>query len=252
MTSDPSRIERLSFWNRQFAPTPTQKQITFDILFGVILPILCIYLDPIVFRRGDFLATKSMLPQYAIFAYLFIGLNVVLLLIETIARTRSSFMAGGLLAGGVFAFILGAKILPYSIIGLFMVIGILGFVPFFTGFVYFRSFYRIFELKVKNFSVLVIPLMLLGAFLTVSIPYEAHRVLNDRMDRAFERLVCGDELKEKEAVNTLKGMCGLVDTDRLIFTYRREKDSQKQKKIADSYEQLTGETIFNRMGRIMD
>src|SRR5947209_19244116 len=66
-----------SFWRRQFSDSFTRGQVIFDVMFGVVLPILCFLLDPIVFKGG--LIGEPDLVQFRALAYLMSGLAIVAL-----------------------------------------------------------------------------------------------------------------------------------------------------------------------------
>jgi hypothetical protein len=55
------------FWRRQFMPPTTKRQKIFDVLFGVIAPVLCFVFDPIVFK-GTF--DEGLLRDYQSYAYM--------------------------------------------------------------------------------------------------------------------------------------------------------------------------------------
>src|SRR5262245_42723228 len=60
--------EPASFWQRQFQQEPTRKQLRYDWLFGVIMPVICFALDPFVFKgSGD---GDQFLSTAKVFAYL--------------------------------------------------------------------------------------------------------------------------------------------------------------------------------------
>lgn len=122
---------------------PPNRGAWFDIVFGVVLPIGCLVFDPIVFRGGGFPG------MYATGAYVFVGLQIAILLCWMLLGRRmdrgADFFPGPLLAGGVFSLLLGIAMLPLSLMGLVMVIGILGFTPFLTSLVYFRAGFRAFQ-----------------------------------------------------------------------------------------------------------
>jgi hypothetical protein len=56
-----------------------------------------------------------------------------------IFRRASALLGDVLLAGGIFSFLLGLALLPFSLMGLLILIGIFGFTPFITSFVFFRN-----------------------------------------------------------------------------------------------------------------
>ncbi|MDM7923197.1 MAG: hypothetical protein QUS14_12930, partial [Pyrinomonadaceae bacterium] len=50
---DPIEVSK-GFWARQFHEESTASQRKFDWAFGVVIPALCFYFDPIVFRGNNF------------------------------------------------------------------------------------------------------------------------------------------------------------------------------------------------------
>lgn len=136
--------DRISFWRRQLTGEPTALQYTFDLLFGAILPIICLAADPIVFYAGPL--REAMLADYALFAYVLTGVQILTLTTGFVMGGRlggaGPWLAGTLATGAIFAGVLGVAILPLSMIGLLLVIGILGFTPFLTSFVFLRNAVR--------------------------------------------------------------------------------------------------------------
>src|SRR5262249_28788256 len=101
-----------------------------------------LFFDPVVFRNTQICA-GPYLSEYAIFAYLAIGLGafslVVWLLAATLREKMAPLMAGVMLTGALFALGLGIILLPISVLGLLAVIGVVGFIPLLTAFVYWRN-----------------------------------------------------------------------------------------------------------------
>jgi hypothetical protein len=64
--------------------------------------------------------------------------------------TFSAPFTGIFFAGGIFSTAIGVAILPMSLYGLLLLIGVLGFTPFVTAFVYFRSGVRAMKDQVNN------------------------------------------------------------------------------------------------------
>lgn len=128
-------FERDRFWKRQFAAVPTMPQRLFDLIFGVLLPAICVFLDPIVFT-----AMFSVMRDECL---LLMGLQATLLIVwlwvPALPRPARKLLAGVFLAGAGYALILGLAMLPYSFLGLVIVIGFLGFSPFPAFFVYLRN-----------------------------------------------------------------------------------------------------------------
>lgn len=118
------------FWRRQFMPATTGAQRTFDVIFGLIAPVLCFAFDPIVFRDGF---ESALFPEYQPYAYMVSGLEISLLLTWMVCgrklQPHTRLIGGMLIAGALFSTVLGVIILPFSLLGLFLGIGIFGFIP---------------------------------------------------------------------------------------------------------------------------
>jgi hypothetical protein len=123
------------FWKRQYALNATLPQIVFDVFFGAVMPVVCLFMDPGIFRWGSLPGT-SRLTHFGLFAYLEIALCIAALIFYLVRRRASAFLSGMLYAGMLFSVAVGITILPLTLAGLFMLIGVLGLTPFFTGFVF--------------------------------------------------------------------------------------------------------------------
>lgn len=105
----------------------------FDVLFGILLPIFCLAADPVVFAGWAFQPVAvAFIVTEAVILWIWLGLRGRL-------RKSAIWFAGPLAAGGIFALALGTAMLPLSLLGLLLLIGILGFTPFLTAFCYFRA-----------------------------------------------------------------------------------------------------------------
>src|SRR5687767_14435691 len=117
----------------------TTRQRVFDVVAGIALPLICLLADPGVFAGWP----------YRPVVYSFIGTELVVLaawlVLQKRLRTSALFFAGPLVAGGGFAFALGVALLPLSVFGLLLLVGVLGFTPFFTAFAFARSGLRAFR-----------------------------------------------------------------------------------------------------------
>jgi hypothetical protein len=133
------------FWRRQYDGAPTRAQRRFDVTFGIVMPVVCLVCDPFVFR-GGVIHDRGLYQQYQLYAYAISALEMVALCAWLFpagrAGRRPAALAGMLFAGALFSFWVGFSILPYSFFGLVVIIGVLGFVPFLTAFVYLRNGWR--------------------------------------------------------------------------------------------------------------
>lgn len=150
MQTDLDNPKPPSFWHNLFLGHPTWGRIIFDISLGIIAPLLCLVLDPIVFRYTFVINIVCLRPpvvedplsprHLAIFAYSLIGLGMLALLIWLISwrwlGPASAIFAGIFITGAISAFALGVGLLPLSVPGLLILIGLCGFTPFLTSFIY--------------------------------------------------------------------------------------------------------------------
>ena len=125
-----------------------QQALMFDFVWGIVMPVVCLVFDPFVFKGTleDDPLTSSMAnfriqPQafvgYPILAWqLFVMAGV--LVIGRPSATWAAAAAGTLFAGMFVAAAIGVILSPLSTLGLFLVIGILGYTPLFTAFSYGR------------------------------------------------------------------------------------------------------------------
>lgn len=130
------------FWRRQFQPEPTGLQRSFDWLFGVILPIICFFADPLVFRTwtGE---GPGILGSYMPFAYALGFASIVSMAVwlkwgHGLGAANAGF-AGLFAIAGVISLVVGVILIPFSLLGLILLIGALGFTPFFSAVIYFRN-----------------------------------------------------------------------------------------------------------------
>ncbi len=136
-----------NFWPRQFGEVVTRKQWIWDWMFGVFMPMICFYFDPGVFRTwaGEYssggLLSAYQLPAYVL-AYSGIMAQAAWLLW---GKSLGSFrIAIGLIlaTASVASLIIGVILFPFSVLGIFWLIGFLGFTPLLTAIVYWRNAVR--------------------------------------------------------------------------------------------------------------
>ena len=164
------------FWKRQFEVDVTRRQKKFDWIFGVILPVICFYFDPIVFRNSAGDIGPALLGKISAFAHVLsfaavLGTMAWLLWGEKLGWVNAS-LAGLFVVSSVAALAIGIFISPYSLLGLIVLIGALGFTPFFTSFVLLRNSIRTFRAaKASLPKDLLINSFALAALASAVIPY---------------------------------------------------------------------------------
>ena len=144
---------RPGFLKRQFSELPTLSQKKFDWAYGVVLPIICVAADPIVFRTlgGDY----TLLGDYKIFCYALSSVSILamaawLLWGNKLGELRP-FLGGLFLVAAAISTTVGIMIFPFSALGIiFAGLGLLGFTPLFSGFVFLRNSFRVLESSAED------------------------------------------------------------------------------------------------------
>jgi hypothetical protein len=250
---------RSSFWRRQFAERETRSQLVFDATFGVVAPLLCVIFDPIVFRSGLY-GTGPVLGNVRVFAYAIIFIEIGALLAWHFGPRdvlRARILGGVMLAGALFSFVVGIVILPLSLIGLLLAgIGLFGFTPFLTAFIYLRNHRR--ALKHARAHAPVpgrrLTPVILSAALTLALPAAAQWQVTHTVTHALRTLTGDDAAATHAAMRQLKYVHWLtgVDADQLVWAYRDETDLTRRARLAAAYRELTGEDIAERYARLTD
>ena len=254
-TSESIAPERLSFWRRQFGEDRTDAQQVFDVVFGLIAPILCFYFDPIVFK-GPFVQ-ESTIQSYQLFAYGVTAVEVSVLAVWLLFGARlggwSRPVGGFLISGAVFSAAIGVAILPLSIIGLILVIGILGFIPFITAFVYLRVGWRALKSE-ESMPASWANALLIGAILSLGIPALLSLYVSRTASRSVEMILHGSPEQAQVALARLRKLPIIPqqDLEPLLQGYMVEKDANRKEALKDSYRLLTGEDIDRRIAILND
>lgn len=165
-------VKRPGFWARQFAPNTTGTQDVFDVSFGLVLPIICFLVDPIVFKSPAILG-PPLLEDYQLTAYLVSTVEMGFFLVWRTFRAKvtalSPLFAGVFWAGAIFSALIGVAILPVTLWALMIVIGLPGFMPFLSAFVYFRNGVRALKAQANQPVSLRIAASLSGVFVVGSL-----------------------------------------------------------------------------------
>jgi hypothetical protein len=251
MSTASATHERQSFWGRQFAPQITSAQIGFDAAFGIGLPLICLWNDPIVFRSGGF--GRPLLGPYTTVAAVAIGLGLISLTAWLSIRRPPALFAGLMCGSAIFAALLGSVLLPFSIIGLVFVIGILGFSPFATAFVFWRNAVRAYR-KARESGARThrLALATTGLLITCGGPWAVHVYVTHEVSQAIEMALSADPTKAVPGITVLKWFWWSADFDRLVFAYEAEKDTKRRERLAAFYKELTGEEIEHRLAILRD
>lgn len=248
------------FWRRQFDDAPTPAQRKFDMVFGIIMPVLCFAFDPFVFR-GGLMGGWGLYSKYQFYAYTLGTLEMVTLCAWLFsagrAGKRPAALAGMLLAGALFSFVIGFSILPYSILGLFLLIGILGFVPFLTALVYLRNGWRAAGAvgrAGKGSPGLAATALACGFFFALGAPAVAQMSVDREVAAALAEVREGRELSPARLRELRVAAASGSDAyDELVWEYHRERDPERRARLAKAYAEITsGDNIEGRLTLLLD
>lgn len=248
-------VTRAGFWQRQFAAQVTKPQIIFDVVFGIMGPILCFAFDPIVFRGG--FGGAPLAAEYKIYVYLFSGLQITMLSFWLLARSGFQFwneLAGtGLFLGGLFCFAVGVVLLPFSLMGLMLGIGIFGFTPFLTGIVYARNGVRALSSPRTDPSIFTRAMIVsLGSLLVVGAPLLLGFAIHQAVDVSVDEIINGDIQHASTAAQRmwpLKFFVG-IESNKIVTAYEQASDPARKQLLKSCYQEMRGEDIDEHI-RIM-
>ncbi len=255
MTADPTHPKKFAFWCRQFSIETTRAQKWSDVIFGVLLPVLCLAFDPIVFKGSAIDPyLPSPLARYRVFAYLGITLGILALAVWLAFGERiekgNGFFAGVFLCGTVFSLWIGIVLLPYSLLGLIAYgLGLLGFTPFVTALIYFRNAVRIFRRTKQSgleawwiFTVMALLGLLLAAGLPGFVQWQTTRFV----EQSVQAVLHGDPQAVEQGMKNLRQAFWCTDAcfDRIVLSYRENTDDTYRWRLSQIYEELTGKDIL--------
>jgi hypothetical protein len=258
MLSQTFAAKKPRFWPRQFAPIPTRTQDGFDIIFAIVLPVLCLGMDPFIFKGTGF--GVPLLEDYQLLAYLICTIEMGLFLTwRTFRRQLVEFapvFAGVFFAGAIFSTFIGFVILPYSVIGLmFLLIGALGFTPFLTALVFLRNGVRALRANVNNSTLLFrLAVATLSGVLVIGIPFLASIQLERSISASVDTVIAGNVAEAEAAEAHLKWFrfIPLKHSGEVATAYSLEVDPAKRDVLRRVYKDITGEDIEARRARFMD
>jgi hypothetical protein len=238
--------KRPGFWRRQFGELVTGPQVAFDLIFGILLPITCLLMDPIVFTNDGLVA---LLPHWRSPAYVFIGVVFAALALWLLGRARLGaalpIVAGVLLAGAVGAAGIGLVVLPIAVIGLALLIGALGFTPWATVFVCVRCGVRATRAAHQRSRrpELTTGVVLVAALAALGLPPLMSAVQTRVRERHIAMLLSGDPSRVTAARQSLARWGWAMAPERLPREHRRRPQASRAAALAEAYMQMTGRSI---------
>ena len=245
------------FWPRQFGAVETSAQDKFDVVFGLILPGLCFMADPLIFKNG--IAGPPELQNYQLVVYAISTVQMGLFVVWRTFRKRVSWVAplfaGAFFAGALLSFVIGVTILPVTLIGLLFGIGVLGFTPFVTSFVYLRQGIRALRVPLKDSRrTAKLSAATLGAVLAIAVPQVASVKYDRVVSASVHDVILGDAATAEAAATRLHRLHFVPAKYFQVMesAYVSETDPAKQKILRRTYKDITGEYIKERRSLIVE
>jgi hypothetical protein len=209
--------------------------------------------DPIVFKHSVlFGGLGGPLFQWGIvFGYMEILIGVIALTIFLWRRPASPFLAGILLVGTAFSLLLGIILFPFSLLGLFFVIGILGFSPFLSFIVFARACRQVWsDCLISQAKKTVAIYAGMGVLCASALPIAAQIAVDSLVKPAVQQILVGET--DDETLRLLGVLNWATDLDPLVTAYLSEKEEAKKQYLAEVYEAISGTTIESRIAAMAD
>lgn len=269
--SDGRAAENPAFLRRQFLPPTTYAQTAFDVLFGIVAPILCFVFDPIVFRSAEF--GPPLFPNYQGFVYLVSGIEILLLSVWLVwgrhLQPATRIAGGVLMSGAIVSGVIGLVLLPFSLLGLSLGIGALGFIPFLTALVYLRNAKSAFQSarssKLSGLSTQALELRsldgtgwvgatLIGFVLILGPPAALSITASMFVSQAMGAVISADTRQADLAIDEIQYLQFFAqpEIDRLVLAYEEAKEPSLKEELKRRYLKLTGNDIEERQRILAD
>lgn len=248
-------VTRRGFWQCQFGSEITKPQIIFDIAFGIIGPILCFAFDPVVFRGG--VGGDPLFPNFKVYVYLFSGMELLMLSLWLGAgagfQLWNDLSGAALLVGGVFCLAAGVILMPFSLMGLIIGIGVFGFTPFLTGIVFLRNGVRALQSPRTHTSVFNRAVtILLGSLVAIGAPLLLGIAIHRTVESSVDEIVHGDTPRAVAAAHRVGPLRYFVgdESNPIVTAYQEASEPARKQLLKNCYQEITGEDIEVRI-RIM-
>jgi len=158
-------------------------------------------------------------------------------------------------AGALFSLVVGVVLLPFSLLGLMFLIGVLGFSPFLAALVYWRNGGRARREATRFLTAGQRKWLPLGAGLVaLALPALAQLEVSRLIARSVPELASGDAARAESAARTLQlvGWVADADLDQLVWAYSKETDAARREQLARAYHEATGRDIEHRLMILLD
>lgn len=216
-----------------------------DLLFGVLLPLLCLLIDHAL---GRYAITRHWHVKPFVWLQMLVFASAMV--VPPRNPTLRAMLAGALAPGALCAGAIGLWLLPFSIAGLVYVIGLLGLVPLFTCFVFARAS-RAWLAAARGPQQRDV-LGPYAAGLALSLLPLARPVAGSLWtDREVHRVVTNESYDVESAARALWWVCD-GELDAVAEAWGRSEDPAERQRLARLHELLGRGSIEERWYEISD
>lgn len=246
------------FWKRQTQLPSTPRQRIFDAVFGILVPVVCVVVDPGVIRMG-------LIEAIALFAYLEIVIGIIALGYYLLFCRSSAFLTGVLFAGAFFSVLLAVVFLPFTLLFLIGAVSLffsqpfqgdlelaavffafVSLVPFVCAFVFARNAERCRKVC-RTSSPRTGPqaVAVLAAMLTIGARVVLQLAVILLTHHSIQVVRSGSDQDVLAAVRTLKWLYVLpsVNVEGLVSSYKSSTDPHLRERLASAYWSITGRSV---------
>lgn len=207
----------------------------FAAIVGIVAPVFCLVFDPFVFKGGD--EHGAFLGRFWVLGYSLIGLEFATLAAWLASRGRlgplCGVAAGVLIGGALFAAAVGLLLLPLSLIGLLVVIGILGFTPYLTAYAYLhQGMLALEKARSRAGEARAAAGLSLGLLLAFGLPVTAQMGVQRAWAAAIQAVADGDASAKSQVKYWHWFMDTNPDDDPLNGAIREEPDPVRKERLA--------------------
>lgn len=221
--------------------------------FGVVSPLLCLALDPFVFRsRGNLSLGVGLLQPVALFSYVLTGMAVASLVGVLLRRVRGPTVRGILLVGAIFATLMALSLVPLALlttpVAVQMIVFMgetqflllpLGFTPALTAIVYWGFFRRLRSGPAAQQRLKLIS----GAAIAIAVPIAAQTAVSAVASDALRRVVASPETIATSDRHLLRIVAFTTTFIPLVVSYEGSSDPARRAALSAVYSELTGRDI---------
>jgi hypothetical protein len=224
--------------------------------FGIVGPIVCFGVKWSMSADLNWLPGLGLVCENPVFGYGIIGLEMAILTLwlwrgDCLGRL-TGIVAGVLYFGAAFAGVLGLVMLPYSLMGAMIGIGLLGFVPLLTSMVFLVQGLRAASTSKRLLGdKRTTTSGLLGSVL-IGVPAAIYILLSLIADQSAKQTVETVAQGKLATTTGFQRWCLFMHPDRLVIAYRVESSADRRKNLASSYNELTGADIEARIHQLDD